>query len=95
MQLKGRYWILLWLVVFLGVAATVIARQTRALALARQASELQGRRAALEAEAAELERDLHEARSLRVLGEKARALGLRPAADSEMTFLSAPSPVQR
>ena len=55
-RLKGRHWVLLWLLIFLGGALLVVARQTVAFRTARQLHDLREERSNLEARRAELER---------------------------------------
>ena len=90
MSLKGRHWVLLWLVLFLVAAAAVISRQTRAYELAARLGDLRTRRGELEAQAAELTKAIRAAQGRNVLGPRARALGLRSAVDTELTILAAP-----
>jgi cell division protein FtsL len=91
MQLRGRHWILLWLLVFLVVAGTVIGRQTRAYARAAELARIRERRAALEAQRSALERAIETAASRAVIGRKAAALGLRAPTDDEYRILQLPS----
>jgi cell division protein FtsB len=91
MQPKGRHLVLLWLVVFLAVAAVVNARQTRAYALAKRLSEISNRRDALEAEVAELQRRIQHGSSRPVLGRRAEALGFHVAAGEEIDLLPLPA----
>ena len=58
MTFRGRHWIMLWLLLFLGVAAIVLARRTAALETARRLNVLREERTGLEAERAALQRDL-------------------------------------
>jgi cell division protein FtsL len=96
MQLKGRHWIVVWLLVFLAVAAIVIERQTRAYVLADSLARIRERRSALEAQAAALERAIEEASSRAVIGRKAEALGLRASTDAEyVLFALPPAPESR
>lgn len=90
MQLKGRHLVLLWLLLFLVVASLIVARQSAAIADARELTQLRQTRATLEARQADLERRLRAASSRRVLGERAARLGLRAPADSELTMLPRP-----
>ena len=90
MSLKGRHWVLLWLVLFLVAAAAVISRQTRAYELAARLGELRTRRGELEAQAAELTKSIRAAQGRSILGPRARALGLRSAVDTELTIFAAP-----
>jgi cell division protein FtsB len=83
-RFRGRFWVLLWLVVFLLVAIAIQARQSSAIAIARRLTALHEQRGALEAERAALERQIHLATSRRVLGARAEAeLGLHQPADSQ------------
>jgi hypothetical protein len=91
MTLRGRHWVLLWLVLFLAAAAAVIGRQTRAYRLATTLGELRTQRSALEAQAAELAKSIRAAQGRRVLGVRARALGLRSAVDTELTIFTVPA----
>jgi hypothetical protein len=91
MHPKGRHLVLLWLLVFLAVAAVVNARQARAYALARRLSEVTNRRDALEAEAAELQRRIQQASSRPVLGRRAEALGFHAPDDHEFELLPLPT----
>ncbi len=84
MQLKGRHWVVLWLGVFLVVAAAVVTRQTAAIQMARQLAELKRRERELFAEQLELIREIDAASSRQVLVPKAAALGLHlPVAGTE------------
>lgn len=84
---RGRFWVLLWLAVFLIVAVAIQARQSAAIATARRVGVLREQRTALEAERAALERQIHVATSRRVLGERAeRDLGLIQPQDSQFTL---------
>lgn len=78
---------MLWLLVFLGVAATVVTRQRSALLTARTLRQLGDRRVALEGSQAELERAIDEALSRPVLVPKMRAAGLHEPDDSENIIL--------
>jgi hypothetical protein len=91
MHPKGRHLVLLWLFVFLAVAAVVNGRQTRAFALAKRLSEVSTRRDALEAEAAELQRRIQHASSRPVLGRRVESMGFRVPEDSEFELFSLPS----
>jgi len=90
MQLKGRHWVVLWLIAFLAVTSVVIARQTRAHVVAGELRDARERRRVLEAELAELTRAIQQASSRAVITAKAAALGLRPATSGEITILSVP-----
>ena len=95
MQLRGRHWILLWLVAFLVVAGTVIGRQSRSYALAADLARMRERRAALEARQSALERAIESASSRAVIGKKAAALGLRAATADEYRILQLPAVTPR
>jgi hypothetical protein len=95
MQPKGRHLVLLWLFVFLAVAAVVNGRQARAYALAKQLSDVSTRRDALEAEAAELQRRIQQASSRPVLGRRVEAQGFHVAGDAELELLPLPTVTER
>jgi cell division protein FtsB len=91
MQLKGRHWMLLWLLIFLGGAVAVVTRQTAALQTARRLDELREERRSLEARRAELERRIRLASSRQVLVPMAkRTFGLHEPADSEFVLFPEP-----
>jgi hypothetical protein len=90
-RLKGRHWLALWLVVFLGAAALVVTRQRAAILTARRLSELRDRRTALEATRAELVRRIGNATSREVLVPRMQRAGLHLPSDSENTRLSVDS----
>ena len=93
MRLKGRHWLLLWLLVFLGGALIVVARQTAAFRTARRLHDLREERSSLEARRAELERRIRVASSRQVLVPVVkRALGLHEPADSEFVLFVVPPP---
>lgn len=91
MALKGRHWVALWLVAFLGAAWVVIARQTAAIRAARELAELRDERAALEGHRADLERRIREAEGRTELVPRATARGLHLPADTEMILLPMPA----
>lgn len=80
----------LWLLFVLLTLAWVVTRQTSAVALAEELAELRHQRSVGEAERAVLVRRIREAESRAVLVPRARALGLRLPADSEIVILPAP-----
>lgn len=91
MNLKGRHWLLFWLVYFLVVTTLVVARQQSALRTSRALGELRKERAALEARRAELEQRLRTATSRQTLGARAeRDLGLHNPADTEFVTFTVP-----
>lgn len=67
MKVRGRIWLGLWLVFFLVVALTVVARQRASLDTAERLNRLREERLALEAERAEYERRIREGSSRQVL----------------------------
>lgn len=91
MRLKGRHWVLLWLVIFLGSALVVVARQTAAFRTARRLHDLREERSSLEARRADLERRIRLASSRQILVPIAqRLLGLHEPADSEFVLFAVP-----
>jgi len=93
LRLKGRHWVALWLLAFLGVALAVVRRQTASLEATRELQQLRKTRAALESSRAELLGDIHRAQSRGVLVPLAQQkLGLRLPQDSEITILQDPRP---
>jgi cell division protein FtsB len=92
MQLKGRHWMLLWLLIFLGGAVAVVTRQTAALQTARRLDDLRQERRSLEARRAELERRIRMGSSRQVLVPMAkRTFGLHEPADSEFVLFPEPA----
>lgn len=92
---KGRVWVGLWLLFVLATLGWVVARQTSAHAMAAELADLRQRRAVLEGERAELLRRIRQAESRAVLVPRARALGLRLPADSEIVILPGVAPERR
>jgi hypothetical protein len=94
MPLKGRHWLMLWLVVFVCVLLAIATRQSAGFRTARRLGELREERMALDARRTELERQIRAASSRQVLIPLAeRTLGLHEPADSELTLLPVtPSP---
>lgn len=87
-RFKGRYWLALWLALFLGAAALVQWRQTHARARAAELRGLEAARGALEVSKAALGGRIDRARSRAVLVPLAeRRLGLRLPLDSEIVIL--------
>jgi hypothetical protein len=90
-RLKGRHWVIAWLLVFLGGALIVVGRQTTAFRTARRLSELREERSTLEARKADLERRIRVASSREVLVPRVRrSLGLHEPADSEFVLFAVP-----
>lgn len=91
MTLKGRHWVMLWLVVALGALGSVAARQSSGYATAQQLRLARDERASLEARRGELERRIRQASSRQVLVPRAEAnLGLHEPAAREITVLVVP-----
>lgn len=90
MALKGRHWVMIWLLAFLAAAGSVVARQTAALRIARALSQTRDTLSSLQSRRAEYERRLRQASSRSVLVPRAQALGLRLPADSEIVILPVP-----
>jgi hypothetical protein len=91
MRLKGRHWLMLWLVIFLGVLVAITTRQTEGFRTARRLRELREERLALEARRGDLERRIREGSSRQVLVPIVeRALGLHEPADSEFVLFAVP-----
>jgi len=92
MRLKGRHWMVLWLVILLCVLVAITTRQTAGFRTARRLRELREERLALEARRADLERRIRVASSRQVLVPQAqRALGLHEPSDSEFVLFALPS----
>ncbi|MGH7702048.1 MAG: hypothetical protein ACREMO_03075, partial [Gemmatimonadales bacterium] len=75
-----------WLLLFLLVAAVVVARQTAAIQTAARLRGLRDDRRALEARRGETQRRIRDASGRQILGRKAEALGLHQPADSELVL---------
>jgi hypothetical protein len=83
---------MLWLMVFLGVAVAIQARQTSAALVARRVGRLSQDRTALEAERAALERQIRLATGRKQLIDRAeRELGLHLPTDPEMRLVNRPT----
>ena len=92
MTLKGRYWTLVWLLLFLGAAVTVSGRQREALATARRLDRLREERRSLEAQAADLEQRIRTATARGVLNVKVeRTLGLKLPTGRNSATLTLPA----
>ena len=87
MRLKGRHWVMLWLLIFLVVAAVVVARQTAAFRMASRLRGLREERSTLEARRADLERRIRDASGrTRLVPLAQRELGLHLPSDSEFVI---------
>jgi hypothetical protein len=83
---------MLWLLVFLAVAVIIQARQSAAIHSATLLRQLREQRTGLEAERADLDRQIRLATSRGVLGHLAESeLGLHLPADSEFVLLPLPN----
>ncbi|HEV2290767.1 MAG TPA: hypothetical protein VLC11_05620 [Gemmatimonadales bacterium] len=92
MTLKGRHWVMLWLVVFLAVAGVVVARTAAGYRAAGRLQEAREERASLEARRGELEREIRQASSRQVLVPRVEsALGLHLPSDSDFVLFQ-PAP---
>ena len=92
MPTRGRHWLAVWLLFALGTLAWVVARQTAAVVLVTKLRDTRTQRSVLEGRRAELLRRIRTATSRAVLIPRARAMGLRLPADSEIVILQVPSP---
>jgi hypothetical protein len=90
--LKGRHWVVLWLALFLAIAVIVQTRQLKAFAVAKQLGDLKDRHRTLDGVRADLERQISEASSRRVLLPRAEALGLHVPTDAEEAVLDLAPP---
>jgi len=82
-RLKGRHWLALWLLAFLGAAALIVVRQRGAILTATRLGELREQRQALEATKAELLRAISRAKSREVLVPRMERIGLRLPSDTD------------
>jgi hypothetical protein len=83
MTLRGRHWIFLWLMLFLGTALAIATRQTKALATARRLATLQDRRIELEGKRTELLRQIGQTTSREVLVPRMERAGMHLPSESE------------
>jgi len=91
MHLKGRHWLMIWLLVFLVVLIAITTRQTEGFRTAARLRDLREERMALEARRGELVRRIRVASSRQVLVPiVARELGLHEPADSEFVLFVVP-----
>ncbi len=91
MTLRGRHWLVLWLLLFLGIAAAVVTRQREALLVAQQLRELRDRKTELLGAKSDLERQIKLATSRAVLVPKMEKAGLHRPTDRENTYLKVDS----
>lgn len=92
--MRGRAWVALWLLYFLGVLAVVVARQTSAVVAATELRTLQEERLVLESRRNELLIRIREGRSRASLIPRAEDLGLRLPVDSEIVTLEVVRPTR-
>lgn len=91
MKLRGRHWVVVWLVGFLVMGAVVVWRQTAALATARQLKALQTTRQALEVTRAAAAAEVRRASSRGVLQPLVQSrLHMRLPSDTEIVILQDP-----
>jgi hypothetical protein len=91
MHLKGRHWLMLWLLVFLCVLVAITTRQTAGFRTARRLRDLRDERMTLEARRGDLERRIRLASTRQVLVPIVeRALGLHEPVDSEFVLFAVP-----
>jgi hypothetical protein len=90
MRLKGRHWLMLWLLIFLCALLAITTRQAAGFRTARRLRDLRDQRLALEAQRGDLERRIRMGSSRQVLIPTARALGLHEPSDSEFVLFAVP-----
>jgi hypothetical protein len=94
MRVKGRIWLIGWLLFALVVLTWVVTRDAAGYATARQLDSLRTRKAVLQARRAELIYRVGRDKSRAVLVPRAEALGLRPAADSQIVIVRLQDPAR-
>jgi hypothetical protein len=90
MRVKGRIWLVLWLMFVLVILAWVVRRNTDGYVVASRLDSLRTRESYLVGQRVELEYRIRRAESRAVLVPRAEALGLREPVDSEVVSLTAP-----
>ena len=88
MRLRGRHWLFLWLMLFLGTALAVATRQSKGLTTARRLGVLQEKRTELEGRRTELLRQIGQATSREVLVPRMERAGLHLPSESENILIS-------
>lgn len=88
MRLKGRHWLFLWLMLFLGTAMAIATRQSKGLATARRLADLQSRRTQLEGRRTELLRQIGQATSREVLVPRMERAGMHLPSESENILIN-------
>ena len=95
MRVKGRIWLVFWVVFVLVILAWVIRRDTAGYMVASQLDSLRTRRSLLVGQRIDLRRRIGRASSRAVLIPRAESLGLRQSADSEIVILPNPRSERR
>lgn len=88
MRLRGRHWLFLWLMLFLGTALAIATRQSKGLHTARRLGILQEKRTELEGRRTELLRQIGQATSREVLVPRMERAGLHLPSESENILIS-------
>jgi len=92
MNLKGRHWVMLWLVLFLLVTGLVVTRQTSGFQSAKRLNLLREEHRALVARRTELERQIRSASSRQTLTDHGvQSLNLHMPSDSEFIDFVTPT----
>ncbi len=85
---RGRTWVMIGLLAFMGTAVIVVWRRSRGAAEERRIADLDSQLRDLQAQRTLLERDLRDAMSSsRIMPAAERRLGLRVATDSQLITL--------
>ncbi|UCD24497.1 MAG: hypothetical protein JSW51_00840 [Gemmatimonadota bacterium] len=95
MRVKGRIWLVLWVVFILVILAWVIRRDTAGYMTASRLDSLRTHRSVLVGQRTDLRHRISRASSREVLIPRAESLGLRESADSEIVILPVPLPERR
>ena len=95
MRIRGRIWLVLWLIFILVILAWVIRRNTDGYVVAGQLDSLRTRESYLVGQRVDLVYRIRRAESRAVLVPRAEAIGLREPADSEVVSLPAPDTERR
>jgi hypothetical protein len=88
MTLRGRHWVVVWLMLFLGTALAIASRQNKALATARRLAVLQDRRIELEARRTELLRQIGQVTSREILVPRMERAGMHLPSESENILIT-------
>ena len=88
MTLRGRHWVVVWLMLFLGTALAIASRQGKALATARRLAVLQDRRIELEARRTELLRQIGQVTSREILVPRMERAGMHLPSESENILIT-------